>query len=111
MEETIPDGGVPAVAVFKKPSRKRRSINYRHHRLSREDEEEEEAEKGKALSSVNEPVSNVEQERVPIHNVNSNNLQVMLEEQRSRAKGKRKGVDLSALLKGPSRETEKQPVY
>ncbi len=112
MEETISDGGVPDAAVFKKPSRKRRGTNYRHHRLSREDEEkEEEEEKDKALSSVNEPMPNLEQEWTPIHKGKTNNLQDLLEDQRSRAKGRRKGIDSSALLKGPNREAEKQPVY
>ncbi len=113
MEETISDGGVPGTAaVFKKPSGKRRGSNYRRQRLSREDEEEEEEEDDdRALSSVNEPKSNIEQEWMPIHKGKAKHLQDLLEGQRGRAKGRRKGVDSSTLIKGPSREAEEQQVY
>ncbi len=106
MEETISDAGVPGAAIFKKPSGKRRGSNYRRQRLSREDKEDED----RALSPVNEPKSNIEQEGMPIHEGKAKHLQDLLENQRSRAKGRWKGVDSSALNKGPSREAEEQLV-
>ncbi len=111
MEETIPDGGIPGAAVFKKPSGKRRGTKYRRPRLSGEDEEEEE-EKDRVLLSVVESKFNLKQEWTPpIHKGEAKHLQDLLEDKRSRAKGRRKGMDSSALLKGPNREAEEQHVY